>query len=231
MVNLYLSTWLGWETSKLVKHTSRFLWRYFQRPINCEGFEHNQWFNPLTDTKHECSDFESRTGRMAQVVEHLPSKFKPQTYPHPKKPILHSHFESWWNCGRWGLVGGSGSLVACFEGYIFTLSPPLLLSTSWPSLGEQLSSAMPWLHDVLPHYNSETTKPADHRLKPLKPCTQINLSSFKLFLSGICHNNKSLTHSIWITLHRPCLLVLTTTIWSMSCYITIIRRENKAHRS
>jgi hypothetical protein len=35
----------------------------------------------------------------------------------------------------------------------------------------------------------------DHGLKALKPCTELNLSSFKLLLSGMCHSHKNLTNT------------------------------------
>jgi hypothetical protein len=46
---------------------------------------------------------------------------------------------------------------------------------------------------ILSHLRFKAMEPADHVLKPLKLGAKINLSSVKLFHSGICHSFQKLT--------------------------------------
>jgi hypothetical protein len=64
----------------------------------------------------------------------------------------------------------------------FTVSD---FSASWLLSGVQHCSTTQFFCDIPPIYIPETTEEAKHALKPLKLWAKINLSSCKLFLSGI----------------------------------------------
>jgi hypothetical protein len=50
-------------------------------------------------------------------------------------------------------------------------------------------------HDILPHLRPQAIDSTDHGLKLLKSWAKIIHASFQMFLSGICHSNKSMANS------------------------------------
>jgi hypothetical protein len=91
------------------------------------------------------------------------------------------YFGRWWKVSRWGLVGGSSSMVGMPLMVTWSLSlspPPVHHQTSIPC------------HMPLPSWCSASPQPRingakDYGLKHLKPWAKINNSSLKLFLSDI----------------------------------------------
>jgi hypothetical protein len=72
------------------------------------------------------------------------------------------------------------------------LPGPFLSFSVLPAFHE-VSSCVPFypFHDVssLPCHGLKALVPANYGQKLLKPKVKTNLSSFKLFLSGICHSD------------------------------------------
>jgi hypothetical protein len=64
---------------------------------------------------------------------------------------------------------------------------PVPFSTPSPLQPKVSSFAPPSIpgHDIPPHLRPKVMEPADLELKPLKPGAKINLSSLKMFFSGI----------------------------------------------
>jgi hypothetical protein len=126
-----------------------------------------------------------------------------------------SEFTDKWAIRSWSLLGGSDWVGTCLW-KVYPCSWTLPLSASWLPLTKQLfhhtlftmmfSSLFFFFlwgavlkielraacllgkcsthHDVLPYLRLKKMESGDHELKPL------NLSSSKLFLSGICHSER-----------------------------------------
>jgi hypothetical protein len=92
---------------------------------------------------------------------------------------------------RHGLGGGSRLLGAC-PGKIYP-GPGPFLSAPWPPWGELPCTTVcvhPWCFASAQACILWAVELTDYGLKPLILWARINLYSFTLFLSGICHSHK-----------------------------------------
>jgi hypothetical protein len=120
-----------------------------------------------------------------------------------------AHLPKAWVLKAWSLAGGNtASWVTIISSLFYGEVEPdwrkqyLFPSFFPPSHCQEVSSpALFPTMIILSHLRTKAMVPADHGLKPLKLWAKINLSSVKLFHSGICHSYQKLTQ--WEITNEP----------------------------
>jgi hypothetical protein len=94
--------------------------------------------------------------------------------------LIHGIIDGSGNFQRWGLSEEVGFWRQTGSwGSILSQAPP---SAPLCMLHARVSTSFLYslCHDALPYQTPELTEPANHRIKPLKPGAEINLSSFQI---------------------------------------------------
>jgi hypothetical protein len=105
-------------------------------------------------------------------------------------PLLDSYYDgiTGGNKKRSGIITGSRPLEVLWKMHLDPGLLLVLLSSSWQP-GDEQPSTHSAHHDILPCLRPKVIYPVN---LGLKAWAKINPSSFRLFLSGICHSDKNL---------------------------------------
>jgi hypothetical protein len=121
------------------------------------------------------------------------------------------------NFKRWDLASRNKSLRGM--PLKVTLGPICLPVSLLPGSHEVTSSPAP-CPSAITHTSCSprNMEPNDHELKPPNPWIKVNLSSFKMFMPGNCHSDKTLTNTV--SAHNLTMFTRLLSYWVICTLLT-----------